>query len=135
MPTPTHLIIESPESAYEIRKGTLGNETLGINRGNDRPPYSGVWYETGDGGFDSATMELKVRISAGTLRQSIHELNELMEVAEQATLVRWGEYHREVFGLVTPFVKTPIALGYRLTLAFACKSTKWLDEFGNEVYL
>ena len=131
----TPFIIESPESIYSTLRAEYAEERFEVERTVKRPPFSDAWFETGDGKFNPAHLELTVRVSAGNLRASISELNHLMKVAEAARVIRWGEYRREVFGLSGPLVKTPTVLGYRLTLGFAPKSRYWLDEQDQEVYL
>lgn len=131
----TPFSIESDESIYQTLKASPGEERFEVERSLKRPPFSDTWFETGDGKFNPGRLELSVRISEGSLRASIVELNHLMKVAENAQLLRWGEYRREVFGLSGPLIKTPIVLGYKLTLNFAPKSRFWLDELDQEVYL
>lgn len=131
----TPFIIESDTSIYQTLRAEYGEEKLETERTLKRPPFSDAWFETGDGRFNPGKLELSVRVLAGNLRASIAEMNHLMQVAEGAKRIRWGEYRREVFGLSGPLVKVPLVLGYKLTLNFAPKSRFWLDELDQEVYL
>ena len=131
----TPFIIESDSSIYQTFRASPGEEKLEVERTLKRPPFSDAWFETGDGKFNPSRLELTVRVSAGNLRASVAEMNHLMNVAESAKRIRWGEYRREVFGLSGPLTRVPIVLGYKVTLNFAPKSRYWLDELDQEVLL
>jgi hypothetical protein len=126
--------IETATDSVTLARYALPSEERAIARTLERAPFTDYWFTTGDGRDEPAPLRVETVVVGTSMEEGVSLLADLLRAARAATVVRWGEYHRAVDGLLG-YVKRPVVMGWAVTLSFAPTEPAWRDDTGSEVHL